>query len=258
MTKADKQRVKLLTAVSKKSCGMGDGKIVSILCFVGVLLIDVALFIAAGADNELYMMLPFHVFIITLFMGFLSTFTTSLVGDVQNLFGVDNSAMLYGGTIKSGDFLSTLPFSAKDIIALKLANFERQLVLSAASVILMEIMLIIAENAGYAVYSGIGAIGVVTYLLFEVMFMLLVFARKAVTSFVVSIIGMIAVFGPFMALADVAEDHEKSAELGKLIDSIGFLAEVPGMIILAVLTVAIIAIGRAILNSKHGVSWNLR
>lgn len=258
MTKADKQRVKLLTTVSKKSCGMGDGKIVSILCFVGVLLIDVALFIAAGADNELYMMLPFHVFIITLFMGFLSTFTTSLVGDVQNLFGVDNSAMLYGGTIKSGDFLSTLPFSAKDIIALKLANFERQLVLSAASVILMEIMLIIAENAGYAVYSGIGAIGVIAYLLFEVMFMFLVFARKAVTTFAVTIIGMIAVFGPFMALADVAEDHEKSAELGKLIDSIGFLAEVPGMIILAVLTVAIIAIGRAILNSKHGVSWNLR
>ena len=88
--------------------------------------------------------------------------------------------------------------------------------------------------------------------------MFLVFARKAVTSLVATIIGMIAVFGPFMSLAGVAEDHEKSAEMGKLIESIGFLSEIPGMIILAVLTVAIIAIGRAILKSKQGVSWNLR
>ncbi len=256
MTKADKKRVKLLTAVSKMACGMGDGKIVSILCFVCVLLIDVALFIAAGADDELYMMLPFHVFCITIFMGFLSTVTTSLVGDVQSLFGVSNATMLYGGSIKSGDFLCTLPFSAKDVFALKLANYERQLVLSAASVIIMEIML--AGNAGYAVHSGIGALGVIAYLLFEVMFMFLVFARKAVTAFIVTIIGMIAVFAPFMCLADIAEDHEKSAELGKAIDSIGFLAEIPGMIILAVLTVAILVAGRAILKSKHGVSWNLR
>ncbi len=258
MTKADRKRVNFLSDVLKKCCGTGDGNIIRIVAFIATLLIDVALFIAAGSDDELYMMLPFHIFMMTIFVGVLPTFTTSLIGDVQSLFGINNATMLYGGSIKSGDFLSTLPLEAKDIFAFKLSGFEKQLVLSTASVIIIEIVLMLADNAGYAVYSGIGSLGVIAYLIIQVMFMLLVFARKAVTSFAITAGSMIAIMIPTMGLAAVAEDHEKSAEIGKLIESIGFLSEIPGMIILAVLTVAIIAIGRAILKSKHGVSWNLR
>ena len=258
MTNAERKRVKFLSDILKKCCGTGDGNIIRIVAFIGVLLMDVALFIAAGADNELYMMLPFHVFIATMFVGFLPTMTTTLIGDMQSLFQMNNTAMLYGGSVKSGDFLSTLPFNAKDVLAFKLSGFEKQLVLSTVSVIIMEIMLMLADNAGYAVHSGIGSLGVIAYLIIQVMFMLLVFARKAMTSFAITIISMLAIVVPCFSLAAFSEDHEKSAEIGKLIENIGFLSEIPGMIILAVLTVAIIAMGRAILKNKHGVSWNLR
>lgn len=258
MTKADKERVNFLSYILKKCCGTGDGNIIRIVAFISVLLMDVALFIAAGADDELYMMLPFHVFIATMFVGLLPTMTTSLIGDMQSLFGVNNTTMLYGGSIKSGDFLSILPFEAKDVFAFKLSSFEKQLMLSTASVIIIEIMLMLADNAGYAVHSGIGSLGVIAYMIIQVMFMLLVFARKAVTSFAITAVGVLAIVVPCFSLAAFSEDHEKSAEIGKLIESIGFLSEIPGMIILAILTVAIIAIGRAILKSKHGVSWNLR
>ena len=258
MTKAERKRVNFLSNVLKKCCGTGDGNIIRIIAFIGVLLLDAALFIAAGADDELYMMLPFHVFIAAMFIGFLPTMTTTLIGDMQSLFQVNNTAMLFGGSVKSGDFLSTLPFEAKDVIAFKLSGFEKQLVLSTASIIIIEIMLMLADNAGYAVHSGIGSLGVIAYLIIQVMFMLLVFARKAVTSFAITAVGVLAIVVPCFSLAAFSEDHEKSAEIGKLIESIGFLSEIPGMIILAVLTVAIIAMGRAILKSKHGVSWNLR
>lgn len=256
MTKTEKSRVKLLEKVLKIFSGSGSLNFILIFSAIAVLAIDTMLLFFAAEDDELYMILPFHILLVTIFLGSVSFITTSLVGDAPVIY--QNMNMVFGGSYRTGDFLSTLPFQAKDILCLRVKNFRKQLFAAVATTIIVQIVAVLAGNAGYTMFYGLGGLAVAALVLYELLMAVALFMKKLLPKKLIAIMATLLPIASFMVFSFVADDHDKSAELAAVIDKLGFLSEIPGVIILAMCGAAIGFLTEFVLGKKRNVSWNLR
>ena len=258
MTKADKNSLKLLEKITKMQGVYGMSLVSRILIPVAVLLIDVLLLFAAAEDDELYMILPFHIFFATIFIGTMSYIATSYIGDVQSLVSNNTAAMGIGGSIKGGDFLSTLPLHAKDVLFLRIKNFHIQLFTAIGTTIIVQILCLLAGNKGYTMHYGFGGATVIVLVIYELIMMATLYMKKPVPVMLTTAAAAVFPIVSVMGMASFADDHEKSAEFAGLVEFLEAFAKVPGMIFLAVCGAAIAFIAWKIADNKQNVSWNLR
>ena len=258
MTKAEKNRLKLLEKVTKMQGVYGMSLISRILIPVTVLLIDVMLLFAAAEDDELYMILPFHIFFATIFIGTMSYIATSYISNIQTLTSNNTAAMGIGGSMNGSDFLSTLPFHAKDVIYMRVKNFQIQLFTAIGTTIIVQILCMLAGNKGYTMHYGFGGATIIVLVIYELIMMSTLYMKKPVPVMLTTAAAAAFPVVSIMGMAYFADDHEKSAEFAAAVEVLGNFAEVPGIVFLTVCGVAIAFAAKKIADSKQNVSWNLR
>ena len=257
MTKEERKRALLLERVLREYGQTGIMNRLLIFGVIAILLIDMILLFSAASDDELYMVLPFHCFLTPFFLGIMSTIITSAVGD-RTILNNNSSQLSLGGSIYAGKLLCNLPFKAKDMLVLRLINFEKQLFFTVITTAGIEIILIIAENMGYSVYCGFGGIAVIALLVSEIIIMCSLFANNAVIFNVLGAAGILLPMAVILCFAQFADNHETSAVFAESFDFMSIFTGVSGIVILIVLSFAIIFAERMYLKSIKNVSWHLK
>ncbi len=257
MTKAEKSRVNLLEKLYKIYGGYGFSNLVLVLLAVSVVLFDTMLLFAAAEDDELYMIFPFHIFMATFFISAMTYASTSLVNSVNSIHGKNNTSMLVNGSMDSNAFLGTLPFQAKDLLRLNVKNYKKQLYVAIATSIAVIIVTMLAERKGYTMHFGMGGVSVISFMICEILIMLALFMKKAISKVITIIVAFGISIGTFMGFASFAEDHEKTAEFAEAIEGFGFLATIPGIIVLVIFGIAASIAADKLAEKKKNISWNL-
>ncbi len=258
MTKTDKNSLKLLEKVTKMQGVYGMSLVSRIIIPVAVLIIDFLLLFAAAEDDELYMILPFHIFFATIFIGTMSYIATAYISYVQSLASNNTAAMGIGGSLKCGDFLSTLPFHAKDVLYLRIKNFQIQLFTAIGTTIIVQILCMLAGNKGYTMHYGFGGATVIVLVIYELIMMSTLYMRKPIPVMLTTAAAAVFPIVSVMGMASFADDHEKSAEFAAAVEFLEVFAEIPGIIFLIICGAAIAFIAKKIADNKQNVSWNLR
>lgn len=260
MTKTERKRALLLEKVSRRYSKTGIMNSILIFQSIAFLIIDAVLFSIAANDDELYIMLPFHIFIMGFFSALMMFVTTSVIGDTTFVYGSANGNALrlsVNGSLTTGEFLCTLPFKAKDLMNLRLINFEKQFAYNVISTVIIEIALIAAESFGYTTYIGACGFSVIAMLVSQILLMASTLTQNIWLLSVFGASGMLITFGTFLCFGVISEEYSNAADF---FDKFGFLkifTGIPGIFILIIFSVAIAAVGEYYLKHKTAVSWHL-
>ncbi|MGN0674649.1 MAG: hypothetical protein ACI4KG_02775 [Oscillospiraceae bacterium] len=264
MTKEERKRALMLEKISRKYCRTGIMSSIVFFEAIAALITTAALFPIMAAEDSLFILLPFHIFI----MGFMSIFfmimSTSLIGDSTFFSSSANNNALrlsVSGSFTTGEFLSTLPFKAKDMMNLKLINFEKQFIVNILSVIIIEAALMVAESFGYTTSLETGGLSVIALLVSEIMLLTVLISQNKHVQFIFGGMSVLITFAAFMGFAAISDGAENSAEMAERFDmlkALGIFTGVPGIIIITVFAALIIFAGEYFLKNKKDVSWNLR
>lgn len=236
--------------------GMGSG-IVAKFMFPLAVIADAAIITMFFRADEIYsacmtLYINAIIFMTTLILypGAMQIGDTGALG--QNM---DNAASALGGTMHGGKFLCTLPFQAKDIMNMRLINFEKQMCLHTILAIAVQTVLLIAGSMGSQNYHSVSGTIVVFYLTAEILMLIVSLSRFSMYSYLMlmSFFGISSIF--------ISNFIPKTAEeAAEFCDKFGFLSVfsgVSGIAVVIVFAVVLAAAGEFYLKKKNGVSWNL-
>lgn len=141
MTADERSRAALLEEVSRLYCKTGLNK--KIMIFVTVM--HIAFIAAMLLTGDPSILMPTFA-LVSIVTSMIAMFTTDLIGDKG---GVRREAsMKLGSTMTTGKLLCTMPFEAKDVLNLRLINWERQLIEKSAMLVLIQIILMAEQAMG--------------------------------------------------------------------------------------------------------------
>lgn len=250
MTVSERKRAALLEEVSRLYCKTGQNKKVMILITVLHLAV-IALMSAVGDPNIL---MPLFV-LISLVTTIISMVTTDLIGDNDGF--KKDASMKLNGTMTTGKLLCTMPFEGKDVLNLRLINWERQIVEKSAMTIIIQIILMIENSMGLEFSSEFmpSSCGVLLFMLVGETFIMAGCMSKSYKKSVLC--G--AFYGIFIMPGFAFLDRQVYLitldEVGN-----GFFRSfygVSGIIVTVLLTALLIAAGELIMSRKKAVSWEL-
>ena len=254
MTIEERKRAIHLERVTKAYCRSGVA--VWLIAFASILIVilDISLFIIGLNDNDMFNILPIHNFMLYMTMGMFSMISTSNMSDNSSVSGsTENFATQYGSTIFTGEFLASLPFSAKDSLHLRLLNWERQLAASTVITAALQTAMLIAENNGYEVNHGITGLCVIGFIGAETALMFISTAWHMKFMTLPAAFG--AVFAIHPLLRGSTEGYEK---LSASAEGLSFLSGVNGIIVTVAASV-LLAVGAEIWTKhRKNVSWNMQ
>lgn len=142
MTVTERKRAALLEEASRLYCKTGLNK--NVLKVTAVLHIAfIAAMLPSGDPN---IIMPAFA-LVSILTSMISIITTDLIGDKD---GIKREAMFVklGSTVSAGRLLCTMPFEAKDVLNLRLINWERQFIEKSAMTVLIQIILMTERAMG--------------------------------------------------------------------------------------------------------------
>lgn len=150
------------------------------------------------------------------------------------------------GTMYTGPFLCTLPFKAKDMLALRIREFEINIAAINIPAAVIHIILMLTGGS-----SGFCAALIP---LMEVGFLILIFVRRFNKLSLFYLEMLIFIVAMTLAIASISLEE---AEEGIYTD-FEFLSGMPGIAAIMISHILILAAGELFLKNKKSVSWNLR
>lgn len=176
-----------------------------------------------------------------------------LIGYSNGIIGDRDTAIdtrIYGtqisGAMYTGPFLCTLPFKAKDMLAVRIREFEVNIAAINVSAIVIHIILML--NSGT---DKLGLCVALTAFL-EIGFLIMIFVRRFNNKFFLEIL----IFVIVMTLSIESIDPDiNSAGVYRAFE---FLSGWAGAAALVISPIIISAAGELYLKNKKSVSWNLR
>ncbi len=250
MTVSERKRAALLEEVSRIYCKTGQNKKVMIL--ITVLHLAVIASISAVGDPNILM--PLFV-LISLVTTMIAMVTTELIGDKGGF--KTEASMKLNGTMTSGKLLCAMPFEGKDVLNLRLINWERQIIEKSAMTILIQIILMIENSMGLEFSPEFmpSSCGILLFMLVGEAFIMADCMSKSFKKSVLCGAGDgIFIMSSFAFL-------DRQIYLVTL-DGVGngFFRSfygVSGIIVTVLLTALLIAAGELIMSRKKAVSWEL-
>lgn len=173
-------------------------------------------------------------------------YANDLTGDNGIETGINNNILgaQISGTMYTEPFLCTLPFKAKDMLALRIREFEINIAAINISAVVIHIILMVTDSS-----SGLCA---ALNPLLEVGFLILIFVRRFNKKFFLEMLIFIIV----MTLAIGSIDSDGTTT--EIYNAFDFLSGWLGIAVLVISPILISAAGELYLKSKKTVSWNLR
>lgn len=237
--------------------GMGQGAVAKFM-FPLTVIADAALMIMFFRADE-----PFNAGGLLYFNAMLFLITLILypgathIGDTGALGkNMDNAASALGGTMYGGKFLCTLPFQAKDIMNMRLINFEKQMCLHTILAVALHITTLIAGSMmGSQTYDSVSGAITAFYLTAEILMLIVSLSRFSIYSYMIlwPLLGFSGIFIEYV-MPDTAEE---AAEFCEKFGFLSVFSGVSGIIIVIAFAVVLAIAGEFYLKKKNGVSWNL-
>lgn len=240
MTIEERKRAKLLEKVSNEYNKNGNVNLIVIITAIVIAAIDAVVFTIGVKENDFVMVMIVHNLIAYLIMGMMSSIPTTLIGDNTK---AKDSALTYGSTMFTGKFLGTLPFSAKDMLNLRLINWEKQFLASTLITLALQIALVIAEYNGLNVEFGVIGNALMYYVLAEIFLLIVSLARSAVVQIIAAIIG--------------ANFTLVVLETG-FRDKTGFMSGAGGIVFIVAAAVVLMFVAEFIVSKRKKISWGLK
>lgn len=257
MTREERKRAAVLEKViSIYAKGLRTGSFIKIM-FILMVIADAAMVITFLGKNELFnlsgvLLVNSMFLLLTIAIGS----DTAQIGDTKSASrNSDTVADLVGGASFTGRFLCTLPFNAKDIINLRLINFEKELAVYSFLTIAIQITLIIAKAMGMQTYDNAIGIAVAVSLIVEVIALIIKLSRF--NYFYYMYIGAISAVSVTMAGEFVPGTAEEAADFGSKFGFMSVFSGVSGIVIVIVFAVVISLAGELYLKRKNRVSWHM-
>ena len=250
MTVSERKRAALLEEVSRIYCKTGQNK--KVMIFITVLhLAVIASMLAVGDPNIL---MPLFV-LISLVTTIIAMVTTDLIGDKGGF--KKDASMKLNGTMTTGKLLCAMPFEGKDVLNLRLINWERQIIEKSAMTIIIQIILMIENSMGIEFSPEFlpSSCGVLLFMLVgETFIMASCMSKSYKKSVLCGAFYGIFIMSSFAFL-------ERQVYLVKL-DEVGngFFRSfygVSGIIVTVLLTALLVAAGELIMSRKKTVAWEL-
>ena len=234
---------------------LSAGAIMKVMIIVLVFL-DIAMITAFWTINELFnvsMAIFVDSWMLALFL--LMGSDSSQVGDNASVTFYDNANAALGGSSFTGKFLCALPYKAKDILNLRLINFEKELAAFTLITVAVQITVLIAGAAGLDTYDGVIGAAVAASLIIQTAALMIKLSRMKHGSYL--IIGILcgavgAFFGGF-----IPDSAEEAAEMESMLSFLSVFSGVSGIIIIIAFAFILAAAGEFYLKKKNSVSWYL-
>lgn len=263
MTRDERTRASLLEETSQTYCKTGRNKTIITAVFIFMIIlyaiITFVILKADDAENNINCIMPAHVFGSTLIFNMMIVLTTSLIGDDSNLDKRNPAALKAAGTMTSGKFLCTLPFRGKDLMNLRLINWERALTAKAALSVMLQIMLLVLQTRGYEIKGFFIGASILLMFLGEILLMFSYLTKSKKAEFTVSACSAIILIAGSMFILDISDRASTlTIPTGFLGDALSALSGITGIILTIVLTAVTILIGEKCMSRRKLMSWGIR
>lgn len=263
MTKLERSRAKQLENTICLLCGKLNRCSVK-LAFTAILIliIDALILIPMTRDDELYVLLDLHVVFLTMLSNLFVTISDAAAGDP--IIGRDMGNQTFVGSAVFGKLLCTMPYEAKDVLDMRLLNWERHMTLNWAMTSVVMLMLEVFSKQGYTEYDGITGAVILIGLVCQIISLPLSSVRKnAVSRMVCVLLSVYLSMLPCLLIFGAADETgETSIELATAFSErlgvFSIASGVPGVLILAALTAVSIAAAEFICGRIKKFSWNIR
>ena len=166
------------------------------------------------------------------------------IGDRDTVIDARIHGTQISGSMYTGPFLCTLPFKAKDLLALRIREFEINIAAINISAVVIHIILMLTG-------SDFGLCVALTAFL-EVGFLIMIFVRRFNNKFFLELL----IFVIVMTLAIGSIDSDGTTI--EIYNAFDFLSGWLGIAVLVIFPILISAAGELYLKNKKSVSWNLR
>lgn len=222
---------------------------------VVLILLDIAMINAFWTTNEIFnisMAIYVDSWILALFL--LVGYDSSQIGDnASSVTLYDNANPALGGSTFTGKFLCSLPYKAKDILNLRLINFEKELAAFTLMTVAVQITILIAGAAGLDTYDSVIGLAVLTSFILQIIALMIKLSRMKYGSYL--IIGILC--GVFCTLffGFLPNSVEEAAKMESTLSFLRVFSGVSGIIIVIVFAVVLAAAGEFYLKRKNRVSW---
>lgn len=263
MTKAERSRAKQLERTVCLLCGKLNRCSVRLaITAILILIADALILIPMMKDDELYALLDLHVVFLTMLSNLFLSISDNAIGSA--IIGKDMGNQTFVGSAVLGKLLCTMPYEAKDILDMRLINWERHMILN--SVMTSGVMLLLEAlcKQGYTGYDGITGAVVLMGLVYQIIALPLSSIRKSGIARMVGVAISIysAILPCALILGATDETGETSVELAlafsERLSGFGIVSGVTGVLILLALTAVSIAAAEFICGRTKKFSWNIR
>lgn len=222
-----------------------------------LIFMDTAMIIAFWMINEIFnvsMAIFADSWLLAIFL--LVGSDSSQIGDnASSMTLYDNANPALGGSMFTGKFLCALPYKSKDILNLRLINFEKELAAFTLLTVAVQIAILIAGSAGLDTYGGV--IGAAVLISFIIQTIALVIKLSRIKQGLYLIVGTLCgACGVFIG-GFIPDSAEEAAEMESTLSFLSVFSGVSGIVIVIVFAVVLAAAGEFYLKRKNNVSWNL-
>ena len=171
-------------------------------------------------------------------------FSNGMVGDRDTGIDARIQGTQISGSMYTGPFLCTLPFKARDLLALRIMEFEINIAAINVFAIVIHIILMLTGST-----SGL-CVALTVFL--EAGFLIMIFVHRFNNKFFLEML----IFVIAMTFAIGSIDSEGTTV--EIYNAFDFLSGRLGIAVLVISTILISAAGELYLKNKKSVSWNLR
>ena len=249
MTKEERKRAlrleKTIRTYSKYGV-MNKGIIIS---SAFVLLIDMFL-LGIGIYDVI---MPFHVLMVSFLLGLLSSIPSTVIDTSGTLNNVDTARLKLGGSTVASDFISILPFNAKDLVNLKFLSFKKQLVFTVVLTVFVEIMITFAGCKDGTAHYEVSLLSTACLLIGQVFMMIMSFAQNKALVIIYCTLSMVVPFYATIYWTGMVEDT-----IARKAGNVTVFTGIAEIIIFIMLSALIVFAGEKYLKSIKNVSWHLK
>lgn len=171
--------------------------------------------------------------------------------------GVDNDINekitqdAYHGSVMPAKFMCSMPFEARDLLNFKVIMWEKAAAVNVLFVTLGQVISLIAESRGYAVYHGVAGLFTLMAIITEIVCIIAFLMKKNILNI---FLGAFIGFSFAMSCGIMDEMSGMSVDA---MSSLKIFSGVSGIIIYIAATLIIAAAGELYIKRKKNVSWNM-
>ena len=171
--------------------------------------------------------------------------------------GVDNDINekitqdAYHGSVMPAKFMCSLPFEARDLLNFKVIMWEKAAAVNVLFITLGQVISLIAESRGYAVYHGVAGLFTLIAIITEIIFIIAFLLKSTKISIA------LGVFVGFSFAFSCGIMDEMSGMSPDAMSSLKIFSGASGIIIYIAATLIIAAAGELYIKRKKNVSWNM-